>query len=66
MLFYVDCTGLAEGTYTLPVQVETSNETAQKSLQSVSPQVVTVTLEAEAMSMLPDAGEFVTTEMQSE
>ena len=66
VLFYVDCTGLAEGTYTLPVQVETSNETAQKSLQSVSPQVVTVTLEAEAMSMLPDAGELITTEMQSE
>ena len=53
LLFYVDCNHLAAGTYTLPIQVEALNETVHEALQEVSPQTVTVTLQAEAM-ILPN------------
>ena len=53
LLFYVDCNHLAAGTYTLPIQVEALNETVHEALQEVSPQTVTVTLQAEVM-ILPN------------
>lgn len=53
LLFYVDCNHLAAGTYTLPIQVEALNETVHEVLQEVSPQTVTVTLQAEVM-ILPN------------
>ena len=53
LLFYVDCNHLAAGTYTLPIQVEALNETVHEALQEVSPQMVTVTLQAEVM-ILPN------------
>ena len=66
VLLYVDCTGLDVGEYILPIQMTISNDTMSEMIQSVSPQEVTVILEAEAMSMLPNAGELITTEMQNE
>ncbi len=53
LLFYVDCNHLTAGTYTLPIQVEALNETVHEALQEVSPQTVTVTLQAEVM-ILPN------------
>ena len=53
LLFYVDCNHLAAGTYTLPIQVEALNESVHEALQEVSPQTVTVTLQAEVM-ILPN------------
>ena len=50
LLFYVDCSDCTVGTYTLPIQVEVLNETVHKTLQPVSQQMVTVTLQADGTS----------------
>lgn len=51
---YVDCTGLMEGQYTLPIQVEIDNDALRDALQSVTPQTV--------MLMLTSDGTIVSSE----
>jgi len=56
LLFYVDCDGLTAGEYSLPVQVDASNEAVHGALQSVFPQIVNVTLTAGYMELPESAG----------
>ena len=54
LLLYVDCSNLTAGTYTLPIQVEASNEIVHEALKLVTPQEITVTLMTEPAVHLPD------------
>lgn len=56
LLFYADCDGLTAGEYSLPVQVDASNEAVHGALQSVFPQMVNVTLTAGYMELPESTG----------
>ena len=66
VLLYVDCTGLDIGEYLLPIQMTISNDAVGAMVQSVSPQEVTVKIEAEAMPLLPELAEPLIIETKNE